>query len=679
MILFAVSGILTAEINVYGDTVKKETPAAKEQYSVSDFRRITSMASKILAKNHYSRPRIDAEFSGKIFEIFFDRLDPMHMFFTQKDVEKFAVYRNKLAQSLIYGEYEFAFQVYDIYRHRYAQYRKFTEKMLAEKIDFTQNETISTELDKCPRPADEQAMFDLWRRQIKNELLSFRLNSRIEKETSAAKSAHRNKKTPEGRILQRQRDIGNGIEKCEKIDILGILLDSMARAYGAHSDYQAPKLSQDFEIQMSLSLSGIGATLTSEDGYIKIVELVPGGPAAQSGKLKINDRIVSVTQENGDTVDLIDMPVNQAVQHIRGKKGTKLVLDVLSGNSQATFKVELVRDKINLTAGAAKGEVRMVNGIKVGILTLPSFYMDFDAVMRNDPNARKASSDVQKILEDFNRQSVQSIVIDLRGNGGGSLPDAIVLSGLFLSGQPVVQVHSPDSGVVIERDPTPWALYSGPLVVLTSKLSASAAEIFTGALADANRAVIVGDSRTFGKGTVLRVESLDRYSSWFSKTMASGSLTFEIAMFFRPGGSSVQQMGITPDITLPSLTEEMEVGEIFLDNHLPWNSMPAADSESWDGELKQKIAALKKLSDDRIAQSKDYQAFIKQIKLYRTIRERKELSLNEQQRYAEYIQEKNITEEAEKLFTGENGDHAGARDFVLEEAANIAADLSKMQ
>lgn len=657
-----------------------KSPVA-DKYKHSDFRRIASITAKLLDRNHYSGVAMDKKLSNRIFDLYFDTLDPMHLFFTDADVASFASYRDNIGKMLQYGEYDFAFKVYDVYRKRYVQYRKFTEEMLTKKIDFTVDEEMELNSEENKRPADENAMKELWRKQIKNELLSFRLSERIEAEEAkklkkAPEKKSVAKKTAEQRILQRRRDLGNVIEKRERVDILGLLLDSMARAYGAHSDYQAPKISEDFEINMSLSLSGIGATLTSEDGYIKIVELVPGGPAEQSGKLKVNDRIVSVTQENGETTDLVDMPVSQAVQFIRGEKGTKVILEILSENAPAAQKIEIVRDKVNLTAGAAKGDIKEVNAVKVGVITLPSFYMDFDAAMRGDVNGRRASKDVQNILEDFRKNGVESVVIDLRGNGGGSLPDAVTLSGLFMAGGPVVQVRGKNS-LSVERDPSDGVSWNGPLVILTSKLSASAAEIFTGALADAKRAVVVGDSRTFGKGTVLRVESLDRrYNSWFGEKLPFGSVTFEIAMFFRPAGSSVQQLGIVPDIKLPSLTEEMKVGEIFLNNHLPWDSIaPVKKLPIWDEKLDEKIVVLRKKSAERIAKNTHYQALIQQIEQYRKVRDRKKVSLNENVRYAQYLKEKEITAEAERLLA-EPDNKKQSGDVVLNEAVNIAADLS---
>lgn len=654
-------------------------------YSAADFRNIAAMTARMLDSHHYSAVRMSPELSARIFDRYFDELDPLHMFFTLQDIQRFSSYRNTIGSKLQNGEYDFAFEVYDLYRQRYAQYRRFTQEMFDSEIDFTVDEEIAVDLSKQPRPENEAAMKELWRKHVKNELLSLRLSARLEQEerannpdASAGESSSTPVRDPKSRILQRQRDVGNSIDKRERIDILGILLDCMAQSYGAHSNYQAPKSSDDMDIHMSLSLTGIGATLTSEDGYIKIVELVPGGPAELSGKIKVGDRIISVTQEDGEVTDLIDMPVSQAVQYIRGEKGTRVTLEILSGNASTPIKVTIVRDRINLQAGAAKGEIREVNGVRVGIITLPSFYMDFEAAMRGDQNARKASTDVLRILEEFRTKDVQSILIDLRSNGGGSLPDAITLTGLFLNGGPVVQIRTKD-GMEVENDPSGEIAYDGPLVLLTSKMSASATEIFTGALADAKRAVVVGDSRTFGKGTVLRVESLDRYRSWFrsGSQLPAGALTFEIAMFFRPAGSSVQQLGIIPDIILPSLTEEMRAGEIYLDNHLPWDQIPGVRLNIFDRNLDRKIAQLREQSAARIAENAAYQAFIRQIALYRTIRDRRTITLNEEARYEIYRREREIAREAERLLSDESGE-SQTGDVVLLEALNIAADLGKM-
>ena len=672
--------------------------AAKVEYTEGDYKRICSMAVKLIERNHYSGAKIDRAMSEKIFKRFFDTLDPLHMMFTEADVEHFAKYREDIGMRLQHGDGSFAFEVYELYRRRYREFREFTREMLKGQVDFSVDESLPADPAKQPRPADAAAMRELWRKRIKNELLFFRLMEKAEAaerktapegkdgrndKADKDKTARFDKRSPEERILQRQRDLGNDIDQRDRIDILGFLLDAMARSFGAHSDYQAPKLSEDFEINMSLTLTGIGATLTTENGYIKIVELVPGGPAALSGKLKVNDRIVTVTQANGETTDLMDMPVSKAVRFIRGPKGSKVTLGILGSEGSALRSVTLIRDRISLREGGAKGEVREVkqNGatVKVGVVTLPAFYMDFEAVMRGDPNARRASVDVAKILQGFVAANVDCVVVDLRRNGGGSLPDAVILSGLFLEGQPVVQVRD-RTRLSIERDPDRRMAFAGPMVVLTSKLSASSAEIFTGAMRDSNRAVVVGDSRTFGKGSVLRVEALDRYNSWFGQAQPAGSLTFETAMFYRPSGGSVQQLGIVPDIQLPTLTEEMEIGEIFMDNHLPWDAVAATPDAKFDPDLDAKIPELKKRSAARIAADPRYQAFLRRIGQYRDIRKRKQISLKEATRWAEYVKEKQVSEEVDALEKAESGESEDKkepkeRDLVLAEAVNIAADL----
>ena len=663
-------------------------------YNNEDFKRISTATARILTLNHYSRAQMSADLSARVFDGFIDTIDPARLFFSEEDIRQFESERESIGFKLQYGEYQFAFSVYEIFKKNFHEYKDFCEKQLVKGVDFNSNETFITDRSKMPRCSTRTDLKKLWKQKLTNDLLIYRLMERAENDAAAKKAASGkksgtaakkekiNRPSPEKRVRQRLRDLANDIDKKDNIDILSLLLNSLAQAYGAHSNYHPPKLSEDFEIHMTLSLTGIGATLTSENGYIKIVELVPGGPAEKSGKLKIDDRLISVTQEDGTSTDLIDMPVSKAVRFIRGPKNTKLTLDVLSGDGGAVHKVTIVREKIDLVDSAAKGEVKVIdtkNGkVKVGLLTLPSFYMDFEGVARGNADARRASADVRKILDKFRAEKVQSVLIDLRRNGGGSLPDAIIMTGLFMKGGPVVQIRTiRQTG--LESDEDPAIMYEGPLVILTSKMSASAAEIFTAALRDTDRAVVVGDSRTFGKGTVLSVDSLDRYNSWFgSKRPPAGTLTFETAMFYRSSGGSVQQLGISPDIKLPSLTEEMKIGEIYMDNHLPWDSIPAVPAEKFHIDLTSKINILRKLSEERRNNSAQFKLFLQQINIYKQLRDRKAVSLNEQERYQQYLKEKEVAEEVEKLLNDtaeKNKTKKNAPDFVLDEALNIAADF----
>ena len=662
--------------------------APETTYSAGDFRRISAITCAILERNHYSNNRLSREFSAQVFDRYINTLDPMHIYLSQEDIAPFLPYRSRLVYKLQNGEYELAFQIFAVYRKNFNAYHAYVRQALQQDIDFTVDETFVIDRKKLPRPQNRAEMRQVWRKKLKYDLLVYRLMERSEKENAAkeqkknASTAEKKKrKTPAERILQRLRDFANDINKREDIDILGIMLNAVAECYGAHSSYAPPKLSEDIDIHMSLQLIGIGATLSNENGYVKIVELVPGGPAAKSGKLKVNDRIAGVTQENGEYTDLVDMPVSKAVQFIRGKKGTRLTLDILPDNANHIVKVTLIREVIKLEESAAKGVVlhqKAANGmtVKVGVLTLPSFYMDFSRAIKGDADARRASKDVERILKNFKNQKVDVVLMDLRNNGGGSLPDCIKLTGLFLKGETVVQVAT-NKKTVQEKDPSKAVLYDGPMVVLCNKYSASAAEIFIGAMRDSRRAVIVGDSRTFGKGTVLTVQPLDSFYKWLGSGKKCGTLTYEIAMFYRPGGSSVQQLGIAPDIVLPSITEEMEVGEMFMDNHLPWNSITPAEPQRQDPGYSQLLAGLREASSKRVAQSKEYAAFVNIIKIFRRYRNRKEVSLNEEKRWQEYQAERKAAEAAESAAGLENkGDKKKkTKDLILGEAVNIAVDL----
>lgn len=677
-----------------------------------ELRLIAQMTAQLFAASHYRKQPLDEKLSERLFDEYFDSLDPNRMFFTQKDVEKFAPFRRSLAAALRRGDTSFAFQVYDLYRERNREFRSFAEKRLKEPFDFTVDEAYVTDRRKLARPVDHAALEKLWEQRLKNDILYYRLFDRAieeaEKEEKAKKAKNASAddkkasedaarrevakkwagKTPAEKVLKRLRDITNSLENSDRIDILGLYLNALAQVYGPHSNYLSPKLDEDFEIGMKLSLTGIGATLTSDDGYIKIVAIVPGGPAALDGRLKVEDRIIAVTQENGDTVDVIDMPVDKAVKYIRGPKDSKVTLTVLSGEkgrNAVPENITITRDTVKLVESEAKGEVRSIKRpdgkgeLKVGVITLPSFYMDFDAAYRGDPNYKSCTRDVKRILEKFNKEKVDAVVMDMRRNGGGSLPEAITLSGLFIKTGPVVQIRTGDRRIQVKSDNDPEIAYAGPLVILTSKLSASAAEIFTAALRDCGRALVVGDSRTFGKGTVLDVVPLERYLKFVGRDFPAGSATYETAMFYRTAGGSVQQLGIEPDIQLPSLTEHMEVGEMFMDNHLPWDSIKPVRREIVNPGLSSYLPALKSASEKRIAADPEYQTLLRRIDLFKRYKDRKEVSLNEAKRWKEYREEKEIQEASERLYEEQAGisgkSDAAKFDPVLNEAVHIAGDL----
>jgi len=666
----------------------------KHNYSRRELGVMTRLTARILAHNHYRQLPLSDELSGRLFNAVFDRFDSGRIFFLAPEIAEFKKqYFHRLDDDLKRGDSTFAFEVNRLFQRRYGEYREFAEKMLKKPIDFTVNEEIELDRSKSPFPENRREMEELWRKRLKNDVLYFRMlektlnleaarNSKVAAELQAEKKWQ--PKSPVEKVLTRLRDVGNDINNREDTEILGIYLDTLARIYGPHSNYLPPKLDEDFDIHMSLSLTGIGATLTSDDGFIKVVELSPGGPAERSGQLKVNDRIIAVKEVSGETVDLIDMPVSKAVRYIRGPENSRVTLTVIPGDkgrSAMPKLIELVRAKIVLVDSVAKGEVKekkRADGsmLRIGVLTLPGFYLDIEALRQGRDDVRRCSTDVRRILEDFKRRKVDGVIVDLRNNGGGSLPEAILMSGLFIPEGPVVQIRAGKS-VDVQYDRDKNCVYSGPLVIMTSKLSASSSEIFCAALRDCHRALLVGDSRTFGKGTILLVEPLDEAMGLLDRKFPAGMVTFEKAMFYRIQGGSPQQLGIASDIVIPSVTEEMKVGEMFLDNHLPWDSIRAVRSQDYDTAFDDKVMQLKKNSAARIAASPEFRRLKARMERFRHHRDRKSVSLNEAVREREYQEEKSFEDELEKV-AGEKRQKGVKQDIQLDEALNIAADYIRL-
>ena len=660
---------------------------------------ITRLTGRLISEQHYSQHALDSTKSAMIFDEYFKMLDPNRMFFTEKDVQTFLPRRDTLHKELAEGNSSFAYIVFEKFLQRFDEYCAFAEKELKKKADFTTDETYSPDRRKLPRAADDQELHKLWQARLKNDLLYYRLVKRaLDQDAASAKNSSKKKqeelairqlwekRSPEEKILRRLRDLQNFYHQRDKIDILSGFLGALAASYGPHTGYQAPKQDEDFNIDMTLSLTGIGATLTSEDGYIRVVDIVPGGPADRDGRLQAEDRIIAVTQEKGEPVDVIDMSVDNAVKLIRGKTGTKVTLTILpgkKGRNAVPENITIVRDKVILKDSEAKGTVREItrpdgSKYKVGTIELPSFYMDFAAMFRGDPNFKSCSRDVQKILEDFRKQGVQAVVMDLRFNTGGSLPEAIMLTGLFIKNGPVVQVRAANRPPEVESDDDETVAWDGPLVVLTSKFSASAAEIFAAAIKDYRRGILAGDSRTYGKGTVLSVIQLEKMLGFINRKFPAGSVRLETAMFFRINGDSVQQLGVQPDIVLPSLTEPLEVGEMFSSNHLPWDSIAAQSYRIYDPEMEKYLPQLRQASENRIARDQEYGKLIKRKKRMSDQLAAKTVSLNEEKRWQEYLADRKLgmseNQQESEMENPRRGKQKNTADPILRECEQIAID-----
>ena len=658
---------------------------------------ISTLTGEILSRQHYRQHPIDVEISRDFYDEFFQLLDPGRLYFTAEDMQKFEPMRNRIGADLLKGDASFAFVAYRRFMERFEEYVAFVEKEVKGEFDFTADEVFQPDRRKLPWAANDEELHQLWRTKLKSDLLYFRLTLRSMKEGDRENGEDETRRirelwsrnSPEEKILQRLRDLRNLYRQRDDVEILGLYLNGLALAYGPHSAYLTPKVDKDFEINMSLSLTGIGATLSSDDGYIRVVSIVPGGPAARDGRLQPEDRIIAVTQEGGEPVDVIDMSVDNAVKLIRGEVGTKVTLTVLpgkQGRNAVPVNITITRDKVVLKDSEAQGRIEEIElegkKTRVGIIELPGFYLDFSGMNRGGKDYKSCSRDVKKILEDFNAQGVETLVMDLRGNGGGSLAEAINMTGLFIKSGPVVQIQQANRSLAVESDEDEAEVWQKPMVVLTSKMSASASEIFTAALKDYRRAVIAGDTRTFGKGTVLNILPLEKMLGLINRKFPAGSVQLETSLFFRINGGTVQQLGVEADVVLPSLTEPLEIGEMFSDHHLPWTSIDPVSYRFCDPELPEKIEVLRKNSAARIAADPEYQKLIGRIERLRAHIREKTISLNEEKRWKEYQEDRSALgddEEEELIPAAPNREkQAKEDDPILREAARVAADLARM-
>jgi len=588
---------------------------------------ITRLTSKILEKSQFAHHPLDDELAGKFLDRYLDTLDGQHMVFLQSDVDEFARFKPTLAQATRRdGDSSPARVIFQRYLERLDQRAAYVAELLrTERFDFTANERYNFDRKNAPRPADLAAAQQLWRQQVRADYLQEKLAGKKEDEIATT-------------LTRRAARLAQTMRKLDKEAILETYLNALAHVYDPHSDYMGHEQMQSFGSLMNLSLVGIGASLQSDDGYCKIREIVPGGPAAHSGELKVGDRIVGVAQGNGEFTDLVDMPLPQAVEMIRGKKGTTVRLTIIPATaSDATRKtVSLVRDEIKLEDQQAKARIVDLPSEKsgtqrIGVIDLPGFY-------GGEPgsSAPSATKDVARLLKKLKQEHVTGIVLDIRRNGGGSLDEAIKLTGLFIPAGPVVQVRGPNGRIEVGTDDDSGTLYDGPLVVLTSRFSASASEILAGALQDYGRALIVGDPSTFGKGTVQTIMPLDQIMQHEGLVPAEdpGALKTTISKFYRPSGKSTQIEGVKSDIVLPSLTDLPEVSEKEMQNPLAWDTVPSAIFAN-DDRVSPYLTTLRTRSAKRVAQDPDFVELQKDREEFRKKREAKSISLNEAERRRE--------------------------------------------
>lgn len=604
---------------------------------------VTALTSRILESSQFTHRKLNEDLAGRFLDRYLDSLDGGHMIFLQGDLDEFAAFRPALAEATRrQGDSHLAHLIFKRYLERLDQRVAFiADKLEQGGFDFSTDETFCYDRKKAPRPADLDAAKALWTQQLRYDYLQEKLAGK--KEADIIKT-----------LKHRPARIADTMRKLDDKAVLELYLEALAQTYDPHSDYLGPQQLKSFEITMNLSLVGIGATLRSLDGYCKIMELIAGGPAARSGQLKVGDRIVGVSQKDGDEfTDLIDLPLPQAVELIRGKKGTPVTLSVIpadAADDSARKTLTIVREEIKLEDQQAKAQIiDLPAGDKtqrIGVIDLPAFY---SGAVGGKGDTASCSADVAGLLTKLNAEKVSGIILDLRRNGGGSLQEAIDLTGLFIPSGPVVQTRNPEGRLEVGMDRDDKVAYDGPLVVLTSRFSASASEILAGALQDYGRAVIVGDSSTFGKGTVQTIIPLAKVMRGQGLVPESdpGALKVTISKFYRPSGKSTQLEGVKADVVIPSLTDQPEIGECDLIDPLPWDTIPAATFTPAD-RVSASVADLRSRSHERVAKDPDFAELKTDIERLHQLRTDKSVSLNEAKRLQEKADLKTRREAAKK-------------------------------
>ena len=623
-------------------------------------------ASMILARHHYKAVPLDDAMSEKIFDRYFKSLDGEKIFFVQGDIDRFNIVRTKFDDAIRNENIELPFAIYGIYQQRFGERIAYARELLKTKLDFAVDERLTLDREKAAWPKDEAEIRDLWRKRVKNDWLRLKL-------------AGKDDKAIREMLDKRYENYETRVKKVDSEDVFQMFMNAYAMSIEPHTNYLGPRSADNFDIAMRLSLEGIGAVLQSRDEYTVIREIVPGSPIGLNGKLKVGDRIVGVAQgDSNNFTDVLGWRIDDVVQLIRGAKDSTVRLDVLPADAGPDGKhvyVSLVRKKISMEEQAAKKSIIEVpDGAlkrRVGVISLPTFYLDFEARRRGDKDYKSATRDVAKILGEFKKAKIDNVLIDLRNNGGGSLTEAVELTGLFIDKGPVVQQRSADGKVDVESDTAAGLAWDGPVGVLINRGSASASEIFAAALQDYGRGLIIGEP-SFGKGTVQTLVNFDRDAQPGEKARY-GELKMTIAQFFRINGGTTQLRGVTPDIKLPVTSDVEHFGESSYDNALPWVAIkPTAFVPA--GELKEIVSPLQKRHEARIAKDRDFQYLMEDLAEVKKLRKENSVSLNETVRRKERDTQEARAKLREERQASVNATAAGeARSKVLAAAKAKAA------
>ncbi len=680
------SPILTVLAIVVAGSTALATPESGDSSQLKPLEHHAAIAKSVNGRaqtGHYRRFRVDDAFSSQVLDRYLEGLDGNKFYFRASDIAAFDEYRTTLDDRLGKGDVQPAFDVFSVYRDRVAERIDYAIAQLQTEPDFSIDESFYFDRSEVPWAASYAELNEVWRNRVKNDALSLLLTEKSWEETAEL-------------LEKRYRRVKTRVSQVNADDVFETFMNAYTGTLDPHSSYFSPRNSEEYRIQMSLSYSGIGASLQTEDDYVKVMTIIPGGPAAVHGKPQPNDRITAVGQgTDGEMVDVIGWRLDDVVQMIRGPGGTIVRLQILPagaapGSPEQTLA--LTRGQVNLESQAAKKDVIDIEheGVKIGIIDVPSFYQDYDARQRHEKDYRSTTADVARLVDELKAEGIDALIIDLRSNGGGHLIEARHLTGLFVDG-PVVQLRTNRGREVhVMSDEKVGQIYDGPLVVLVDRLSASASEIFAGAIQDYGRGVVVGQ-RTFGKGSVQNLYPLSGGARLFERVASNtdyGQLTLTIGKYYRVTGDSTQHRGVLPDIVLPSAVDETIVGESTEETALDWDRINAAQDFPGHADLGEALVVLANLHAERASADPDFTYWQDLVDSYDDLRARKSVSLNLEARKAERenLQAQRLERENERrrahglepLATAEELEAVEPPDYVLQEAAAIAADMARL-
>jgi len=633
------------------------------------------LSAKIFGRHHYKHMELDDNLSARIFDKYLKVLDSEKIFLLQADIDRFSNARTRLDDAILGEDLSIPFAIFNLYQQRIAERFTYARSLLKKGFDFKKKESYQFIRKNASWPKSAIELDELWRKRVKNDWLRLKL-------------AGKNNQSIVDTLDKRYDNSLKSLFKINSEDVFQSFMNAYATSIDPHTNYFGVRDSEEFNISMSLSLVGIGAVLHNKDEYTTIRELVAGGPAALSGKLKAGDRIVGVAQgENGQMIDVMGWRIDDTVALIRGDEDSVVQLDVLPFEADADGKhqlVTLIRKKISLEKQAAKKSIIEIKDGKamrrIGVISLPSFYQDFAARQQGSANFRSATRDVSRLLNELKTDKVDGVLMDLRNNGGGSLSEAIELTGLFIDTGPVVQQRDSEGNVSVESDTQAGFAWSGPLGVLINHASASASEIFAAAIQDYGRGVLIGEP-SFGKGTVQSVASLDQIVK--NDRPVLGDLKMTVAQFFRINGGTTQLHGVIPDVSLPTMTDFEEFGESSFDNALPWTEIRATDYTPVS-DLSNIVPTLITNHKKRISQDQDFRFLQEDIAEFKKLRQKNLISLNESERRKERKSQEAREKYREKSKSRNQSNTASAKisvhqfqdDGMLASERNLSDDLA---